>query len=150
MKLIILDRDGVLNEEREDFIKTPEEWVPIDSSMQAVSRLNEAGYRVVLATNQSGIGRGMIVGLDTLNRIHQKCITRWVASAVGWMPSSSARMRRTRGVIAARLIPGMFEDIAHRCETDLADVPAVGDKLSDIRGSSGSRRPPDSRAYRLR
>ena len=91
MKLIILDRDGVLNEEREDFIKTPEEWVPIDSSMQAVSRLNEAGYRVVLATNQSGIGRGMI-DMDTLNRIHQK------------MHNSLGRFRRLGG--CHLLLPG--------------------------------------------
>lgn len=134
MKLIILDRDGVLNEEREDFIKTPEEWVPIDSSMQAVSRLNEAGYRVVLATNQSGIGRGMI-DMDTLNRIHQK-MHNSLGRFGGWVdaiffcpdaPDTGSQCRKPN--------PGMFEDIASRCETDLDDVPAVGDKLSDIRAA---------------
>lgn len=134
MKLIILDRDGVLNEEKEDFIKTPEEWVPIDSSMQAVSRLNEAGYRVVLATNQSGVGRG-IIDMDTLNQIHQK-MHNSLGRFGGWVdaiffcpaaPDTDSECRKPR--------PGMFEDIANRCETDLADVPAVGDKLTDIQAA---------------
>ena len=134
MKLIILDRDGVLNQEREDFIKTPEEWVPIDSSMQAVSRLNEAGYRVVLATNQSGIGRGLI-DMDTLNTIHQK-MHNSLGRFGGWVdaiffcpdaPDAGSHCRKPN--------PGMFEDIANRCGTDLAHVPAVGDKLSDIQAA---------------
>ena len=134
MKLIILDRDGVLNQEREDFIKTPEEWVPIDSSMQAVSRLNEAGYRVVLATNQSGIGRGLI-DMDTLNTIHQK-MHNSLGRFGGWVdaiffcpdaPDAGSHCRKPQ--------PGMFEDIANRCGTGLADVPAVGDKLSDIQAA---------------
>ena len=134
MKLIILDRDGVLNEEKEDFVKTPEEWVPIDSSMQAVSRLNEAGYRVVLATNQSGIGRG-IIDMNTLNEIHQK-MHNSLGRFGGWVdaiffcpdaPDSDSHCRKPK--------PGMFEDIANRCETSLADVPAVGDKLSDLQAA---------------
>lgn len=134
MKLIILDRDGVLNEEKEDFVKTPEEWVPIDSSMQAVSRLNEAGYRVVLATNQSGIGRGLI-DMETLNQIHQK-MHNSLGRFGGWVdaiffcpdaPGADSHCRKPN--------PGMFEDIANRCDTDLADVPAVGDKLSDIQAA---------------
>lgn len=134
MKLIILDRDGVLNEEREDFIQAPEEWVPIDSSMQAVSRLNEAGYRVVLATNQSGIGRGLI-DMETLNQIHQK-MHNSLGRFGGWVdaiffcpdaPGTDSHCRKPR--------PGMLEDIANRCGTDLADVPAVGDKLTDIQAA---------------
>ena len=134
MKLIILDRDGVLNEEREDFIKAPEEWVPIDRSMQAVSRLNESGYRVVLATNQSGIGRGLI-DMNTLNDIHQK-MHNSLGRFGGWVdaiffcpdaPGLDSHCRKPK--------PGMFEDIAKRCGTDLADVPAVGDKLSDIQAA---------------
>lgn len=134
MKLIILDRDGVLNEERESFIQTPEEWVPIDSSMQAVSRLNEAGYRVVLATNQSAVGRGLI-DMNTLNRIHQK-MHNSLGRFGGWVdaiffcpaaPDTDSPCRKPN--------PGLFEDIANRCETDLTDVPAVGDKLSDIQAA---------------
>ncbi len=134
MKLIILDRDGVLNEERRDFIKTPDEWVPIDSSMQAVSRLNEAGYRVVLATNQSAVGRG-IIDMDALNTIHQK-MHNSLGRFGGWVdaiffcpdaPDAKSDCRKPK--------PGMFEDIAQRCGTDLGNVPAVGDKLSDIQAA---------------
>ncbi|MGZ5230055.1 MAG: HAD-IIIA family hydrolase, partial [Burkholderiales bacterium] len=59
MKLVILDRDGVVNHDSESFIKSPEEWRPIAGSLEAIARLNQAGYHVVLATNQSGVGRGL-------------------------------------------------------------------------------------------
>jgi D-glycero-D-manno-heptose 1,7-bisphosphate phosphatase len=71
MKLIILDRDGVINHDSDAFIKSPDEWVPIPGSLQAIARLNQAGYRVVVATNQSGIGRKLF-DMATLNAIHQK------------------------------------------------------------------------------
>ncbi len=71
MKLIILDRDGVINHDSDQFIKSPEEWKPIPGSLEAIARLNQAGYRVVVATNQSGIGRGLF-DMDTLNAIHDK------------------------------------------------------------------------------
>lgn len=71
MKLIILDRDGVINEDSEHFIKDPSEWVPIPGSLEAISRLNQAGFSVVIATNQSGIARGLF-DIRTLNDIHEK------------------------------------------------------------------------------
>jgi len=71
MKLIILDRDGVINHDSPDFIKSPAEWIPIPGSLEAIARLNQAGYRVVLATNQSGIARGLF-DIATLNAIHAK------------------------------------------------------------------------------
>ena len=71
MALIILDRDGVINFDSEDYIKSPDEWRPIPGSLEAIARLCRANFRVVLATNQSGIGRGLF-DVDTLNRIHQK------------------------------------------------------------------------------
>jgi len=74
MKLIILDRDGVINQDSDDFIKSPEEWKPIPGSLQAIARLNQAGYTVVVATNQSGIGRRLF-DMATLNAIHQKMHT---------------------------------------------------------------------------
>ncbi|MDO9450534.1 MAG: HAD-IIIA family hydrolase, partial [Rugosibacter sp.] len=73
MKLIILDRDGVINFDSAQFIKSPDEWKPIPGSLAAIARLNQAGYRVVLATNQSGVGRGLFE-MDTLNAIHEKMI----------------------------------------------------------------------------
>ena len=71
MKLIILDRDGVINFDSDLFIKSPAEWKPIPGSLEAIARLTQAGFRVVIATNQSGIGRGLF-DMDTLNAIHEK------------------------------------------------------------------------------
>ncbi len=69
--LIILDRDGVINQESIEYIKSPQEWIPIEGSLEAIAKLNRAGYKVVIATNQSGVGRGYY-SEDTLNQIHQK------------------------------------------------------------------------------
>src|SRR5438067_12637605 len=71
MKLVILDRDGVINDDSDSYIKTPDEWRPIAGSLEAIARLNHAGYHVILATNQSGVGRGLFEVL-TLNVIHEK------------------------------------------------------------------------------
>ena len=71
MKLIILDRDGTINSDSEDFVKSPDEWMPLPGSLEAIARLNQADYRVVVATNQSGIARGMF-NIMALNAIHQK------------------------------------------------------------------------------
>ena len=71
MKLVILDRDGVINQDSEEFIKSPEEWIPIPGSLQAIADLNQSGYRVVIATNQSGLARGLF-DIDALNAIHRK------------------------------------------------------------------------------
>ncbi len=134
MKMVILDRDGVLNHDREDFIKTPDEWEPIDGSMEAVARLNEAGYRVMIATNQSGIGRGML-DMATFNRINLKMhsILRHFG---GWIdaiffcpdpPDSDSQCRKPN--------PGMLHEIREHCNTTLEDTPMVGDKLSDIQAA---------------
>ncbi|MFT5137799.1 MAG: D-glycero-D-manno-heptose 1,7-bisphosphate phosphatase, partial [Arenicella sp.] len=73
MKLIILDRDGVINKDSAEFIKTPDEWIPIKGSLEAIARLSQAGYDVVIITNQSGIGRGLI-SADMLGQIHVRMI----------------------------------------------------------------------------
>lgn len=70
-KLIILDRDGVINKESAAYIKSPDEWIPIPGSLEAIAQLNQAGFTVVIASNQSGVGRGLF-SLETLNKIHQK------------------------------------------------------------------------------
>src|SRR5437016_12764073 len=70
-RLLILDRDGVINHDSDQFIKSPDEWRPIPGSLEAVARLNHAGYRVVVATNQSGVGRGLL-DITTLNAIHER------------------------------------------------------------------------------
>ena len=73
MKLVILDRDGVINKDSDDYIKSPDEWIPIPGSLKAIARLNHAGYRVVIISNQSGLARGLF-NIDDLNAIHQKMI----------------------------------------------------------------------------
>ncbi|HLA34764.1 MAG TPA: HAD-IIIA family hydrolase, partial [Rhodocyclaceae bacterium] len=73
MKLVILDRDGVINHDSDQYIKSPDEWKPIAGSLVAIAQLNQAGYRVVVATNQAGVGRGLFE-MDTLNAIHDKMI----------------------------------------------------------------------------
>lgn len=81
MKLIVLDRDGVINFDSDQFIKSPEEWKPIPGSLEAIARLNEAGWRVVVASNQSGVGRGLF-DMDTLNAINEK-MTKALAQVGG-------------------------------------------------------------------
>src|SRR6187455_3459327 len=71
LRLVVLDRDGVINHDSDQFIKSPDEWRAIPGSLEAIARLNQAGFRVVVATNQSGIGRGLF-GMTTLTEIHQK------------------------------------------------------------------------------
>jgi D-glycero-D-manno-heptose 1,7-bisphosphate phosphatase len=131
MKLIILDRDGVINHDSAQFIKSPEEWRPIAGSLDAIARLNRWGYRVVVATNQSGIGRSLF-DMDTLNAIHDK-MNRAVAQAGGRIDSiffcphaadSTCECRKPR--------PGMLLEIASRYNVDLKGVPAVGDSLRDL------------------
>ena len=134
MKLIILDRDGVINEDSDDYIKSPEEWRPISGSVEAVARLSRAGYRIVFATNQSGLARGLFDG-DTLQRIHDK-MRRAVTAAGGVIeaiffcphgPDDNCECRKPK--------PGLLREIAARLRVDLSGVPAIGDSLRDIQAA---------------
>jgi D-glycero-D-manno-heptose 1,7-bisphosphate phosphatase len=131
MKLVILDRDGVINHDSDQFIKSPDEWKPIPGSLEAIARLNQAGYRVVVASNQSGLGRGLF-GMDMLNSIHAK-MHKLVIQAGGRIDAvficphtadSACDCRKPKA--------GLFRDIAHRYHTDLTGVPAIGDALRDL------------------
>jgi D-glycero-D-manno-heptose 1,7-bisphosphate phosphatase len=130
-KLIILDRDGVINHDSDLYIKSPEEWVPIPGSPEAIARLNQWGHRVVVCTNQSGIGRGLF-GMDTLNAIHEKML-KTVASAGGsidaifFCPHTDADACNCR-----KPKPGMLQEIAARYNVDLKGVPLVGDAIRDL------------------
>jgi len=134
MKLIILDRDGVINFDSDQFIKSPEEWKPIPGSLEAIARLNQAGYRVVVATNQSGVGRGLF-DMPTLNAIHDKmhkacALAGARIDAVFFCPHTSEANCHCRKPKA-----GMLEEIAARYNTDLTGVPAVGDSLRDLQSA---------------
>ena len=135
MQLIILDRDGVINFDSDQFIKNPEEWKPIPGSLEAIARLNQAGYRAVVATNQSGIGRGLF-DMQMLNAIHDKmhkacAMVGARIEAVFYCPhtaDSHCQCRKPR--------TGMLEEIAARYNIGLAGVPAVGDSLRDLQSAA--------------
>lgn len=132
MKLIILDRDGVINHDSDAFIKSPDEWVPIKGSLEAIARLNQAGYRVVVATNQSGIARGLF-DMQTLMAIHQKMheaaqLVGAEIDAIFFCPHAADDNCDCR-----KPKPGMFQDIGKRFEISLrGGVPTVGDSLRDL------------------
>ena len=133
-KLIVLDRDGVINHDSDQFIKSPDEWTPIPGSLEAIARLNQAGYRVVVATNQSGIGRGLF-DISMLNAIHNK-MHRALAQAGGridavfFCPHSGDSQCECRQPRA-----GMLQEIGRRFGVDLTGVPALGDSLRDLQAA---------------
>lgn len=131
MKLVILDRDGVINFDSTHFIKNPNEWKPIPGSLEAIAELNQAGFRVALATNQSGIGRGLF-DMATLNAIHDK-MHRALAQSGGRIDALFYCPHATEDNCNCRKPkPGMMEEIARRFGTDLEGVPSVGDSLRDL------------------
>jgi D-glycero-D-manno-heptose 1,7-bisphosphate phosphatase len=130
-KLIILDRDGVINFDSDQFIKNPEEWKPIPGSLESIARLCQADYRVVVATNQSGIGRGLF-DMPTLNAIHDKM--HKACAAVGGRIDAVFFCPHTNDANCGCRKPkaGMLEEIASRYGVNLKGVPAVGDSLRDL------------------
>ncbi|WP_428622907.1 D-glycero-beta-D-manno-heptose 1,7-bisphosphate 7-phosphatase [Sedimenticola sp.] len=134
MKLIILDRDGVINDDSDAFIKSPDEWNPIPGSLSAIAKLNQAGYRVAVATNQSGLARGLFT-IDELNAIHKKMHLA-VASEGGRIdgiffcphgPESACDCRKPK--------PGLLQQIAERFYTNLEGIPCIGDSLRDLQAA---------------
>ena len=134
-KLIILDRDGVINQDSPDFVKTPDEWVALPGALEAIARLNQAGYRVCVATNQSGFGRGLFDAF-TLNAIHGKLKTQ-LAKVGGTLDGIFICPHAPdEGCTCRKPLPGLFLDIAQRFDIDLTGVPAVGDSLRDLQAAS--------------
>jgi D-glycero-D-manno-heptose 1,7-bisphosphate phosphatase len=131
MKLVILDRDGTINEDRDDYVKSPEEWVPIPGALEAIARLNHAGWHTVVATNQSGLGRGTF-DMATLNAMHAK-MNQLLAKqggridAVFFCPHAPGETCNCR-----KPLPGLFEQIGERFGMSLRDVPVVGDTVRDL------------------
>ncbi|TCV84705.1 D-glycero-beta-D-manno-heptose 1,7-bisphosphate 7-phosphatase [Sulfurirhabdus autotrophica] len=134
-KLVILDRDGVINYDSDHFIKTPDEWKPIPGSLEAIARLNQAGYRVVLATNQSGVGRGLF-DMAMLNAIHDK-MHKLLGQHGGRIDALFYCPHAADSKCACRKpSPGMFEEIAKRFNMGLEGVPAIGDSLRDLQAAA--------------
>lgn len=137
MSLIILDRDGVINHDSDDFIKSPAEWEPIEGSLEAIARLNYAGYKVVVITNQSGIARGLL-DVETLNRIHSK-MHRVLAQVGGKIeaiffcphgPDDKCDCRKPKD--------GAYRELANRLRISLENTVAVGDSLRDIQAAQSA------------
>lgn len=134
MKLVILDRDGTINIDSDDYIKSALEWEPLPGAMQAIAALNHSGWRVVVATNQSGIGRGLF-DITALNAMHDK-MNRLLAvhggrvDAIFYCPHSPEEDCQCR-----KPLPGLFAQISERFGIDLKGVPAVGDSLRDVQAA---------------
>ena len=131
MKLIVLDRDGVINHDSDDYIKSPDEWEPIDGSLEAIARLNHDGYIVAVASNQSGLARGHF-GIESLTAMHNK-MEEMLAKLGGRVdaifycphgPSDGCDCRKPK--------PGLLLQIGQRFNVPLKEVVFIGDSVSDI------------------
>jgi D-glycero-D-manno-heptose 1,7-bisphosphate phosphatase len=134
VKLVILDRDGVINHDSDQYIKSPAEWRPIPGSIEAIARLHQGGYRVAVATNQSGIGRGLF-DMATLNAINDKMMEMVFRQggridALFFCPHTAIE-----GCNCRKPRTGMLEEIASRYHMELKAVPVIGDSLKDLQAA---------------
>lgn len=140
-RILVVDRDGVINEDSDSYIKTVEEWNPLPGSMEALAKLFHSGYRICVVSNQSGLGRGLF-GLSELNAMHKKL--RDVLAAQGarveliafcpHLPSDDCDCRKPR--------PGLLFQVEERLGISLAGVPFIGDSISDIGAARAARMSP--------
>jgi D-glycero-D-manno-heptose 1,7-bisphosphate phosphatase len=137
MKLVVLDRDGTINHDSDHYIKSPAEWKPIKGSLEAIAQLTQNGYRVVVATNQSGIARGLF-DMATLNAIHDTmhralALAGGRIDAVFFCPHAADANCECR-----KPNPGMLQEIGRRLNVELAGVPMVGDSLRDLQAAAAA------------
>jgi D-glycero-D-manno-heptose 1,7-bisphosphate phosphatase len=135
MKLVILDRDGTINADSDEFIKSPEEWLPLPGALEAIARLNHAGWHCVIASNQSGLGRGLF-DVSSLNAMHAKMHKMLAAQggridAVFYCPHTPED-----GCLCRKPLPGLFEQIGERFGIELKGTPVVGDGLRDVQAGA--------------
>jgi D-glycero-D-manno-heptose 1,7-bisphosphate phosphatase len=140
MKLLIIDRDGTLNRNREDYVASPDEWEALPGALEAVARLNHGGWRVVVATNQSGIGRGLF-DMAALNAIHAKMHRQLAAvggrvEAVFFCPHAPED-----GCSCRKPEPGLFFQIGQRFGVSLNEVPAVGNAIRHVQAAAAAECP---------
>lgn len=134
MKPIILDRDGVINIDSDEFIKHPDEWLPIKGSLEAIGQLTSAGYSVFVITNQSGIARKLFT-IGDLTRIHRKMVEA-VRHHGGQIEAILYCPHGPDDYCACRKPqPGLFNELAERLNTSLSDVPAIGDSIRDLQAA---------------
>ena len=137
MKLIILDRDGVINEDSDDYIKSPDEWIPIAGSLKALGKLSQNGFKVIIITNQSGIGR-KIFSIEMLNAIHKKMsinLAQYGGVIDGIFfcpcaPEENCNCRKPKS--------GLYNEVSDRLQISLENVFCVGDKITDIQAAQNA------------
>ena len=137
MKLIILDRDGVINEDSDDYIKSPDEWIPIAGSLEALGKLSQNGFKVIIITNQSGIGR-KIFSIEMLNAIHKKMsinLAQYGGVIDGIFfcpcaPEENCNCRKPKS--------GLYNEVSDRLQISLENVFSVGDKITDIQAAQNA------------
>ena len=134
-KLVILDRDGTINQDRDDYVKSADEWIALPGALEAIARLNHAGWHVVVASNQSGLGRGLF-DVAALNAMHTKMHKLLAAAggridAVFYCPHSPEETCNCR-----KPLPGLYEQICERYGMDLKGVHTVGDSLRDLQAGA--------------
>jgi D-glycero-D-manno-heptose 1,7-bisphosphate phosphatase len=131
MKLVILDRDGTINSDSDDYVKSPEEWLPLPGALEAIARLNHAGWHVVIASNQSGLGRGLfdVAALNAINTKMHKMLAALGGrvDAVFYCPHTP-----DEGCGCRKPLPGLFEQIGLRFGVSLKGVPTCGDSVRDL------------------
>lgn len=135
MKLLILDRDGVINKDSDAFVKSLSEWIPLPGSIEAIARLSRAGWTIAIATNQSGLGRGYF-SEDTLQAMHDRLreLVAEQGGAVGLI--SYCPHAPDAGCECRKPLPGLFRQISTHYNIDLQDVPTVGDSLRDLQAGA--------------
>ena len=131
LKAVVLDRDGVINQESDEFVKSPEEWIGVEGSLEAIARLNHADVKVFVASNQSGIARGLL-DYHALHRVHQKMLAE-LAQHGGHLdgificPDLAGECRKPN--------PGMLVEIEKRAHLSLKKEPFIGDSLRDVQAA---------------
>jgi D-glycero-D-manno-heptose 1,7-bisphosphate phosphatase len=141
-KIVVLDRDGVINEDSDHYIKSPDEWIPLPGSIAAIAKLKEAGYLVAIATNQSGIGRGYF-SEEVLSAMHQKLRDQLAEHTdldidlIVYCPH-----KPDEGCDCRKPNPGLLDQIESLLVVDLEGQYLVGDSLKDLQVASAKKMKP--------
>lgn len=130
-QLVVLDRDGVINQDSDDYIKSPSEWHAIPGSLQAIAGLHRAGFHVVVVSNQSGVGRGLY-SAQTLKDINARMEHEVEAAGGALAGVYCCPHRPEEGCACRKPAPGLLRQIERDFGTSLRGAPLIGDKLSDI------------------
>lgn len=133
-RLIVVDRDGVINRESAGFIRTPAEWLPLPGALAAIAALTRAGFAVVVATNQSGVGRGLF-SASTLAAIHATMTTAIEAAGGRLAGIFVCPHAPNAGCDCRKPLPGLMRQIERHFGRALTGVPVIGDSERDLRAA---------------